>query len=323
MFTLPFQIPKSSSKIGLSDSIFSMGSCFAENMSHLLLENKFKALANPFGTIYNPHSIFKVIRTVLSSDFNADAIIENSGVYYHWDAHSEVSETNLSRLKSRLLETSKTARAQLLASHWLIITLGTAKVYSLRSSNEIVANCHKIPQKQFDSRLMTEMEIVESFESTHHLIKKHNPNINIILTVSPVRHIRDGLVENNMSKGVLLNAVNRITSAHSNIHYFPAYELMIDVLRDYRFYKRDMIHPSDHAVEYIWDRFCETYLDEQSISFLGKWDKIKRALNHKAFHPKSEAHQRFLKEIKSQLVSLTSQIDIEKELAIIEKQLDQ
>lgn len=317
MFKLNFDIPSSTQKINLKDEIYLAGSCFSDEIGGLLNENKFKSLSNPFGTIYNPISIFKLLR----NEVKEDEIIENQGVFYHWDSHGQVSALTQSEAQHSFSTQLNHSNEFLKKTDYLIITLGTSLVYRLKTTHQIVANCHKVPSSEFNKEFLTAEEIVTDFNKTFDYLTNQNPKLNVILTVSPVRHIKDGLVENNLSKSILLESVHQIVKAPSKVHYFPSYEIMMDELRDYRFYKKDMIHPSQEAVEYIWNRFVETFFDKQTIDFLSEWSKIKSALHHKPFQPGSAKHQQFLKNTLDQLDKLNDLIDTRVERDMLQKQL--
>jgi hypothetical protein len=317
VFKLNFNIPQSEKKINLKDSIYLVGSCFSDEVGSLLERNKFKSLSNPFGTIYNPHTIFKLLR----NEVLKDDILESQGVFYHWDCHGQVSGLSKSKLAVSFSEIRNQSNEFVRNTNWLIITLGTSIVYRFKASNKIVGNCHKIPATEFNKEFLSSSEIVDDFNKTLDSLKERNPKLNVILTVSPVRHIKDGFVENNLSKSILIESVHQMVSAHSYVHYFPSYEIMMDELRDYRFYKKDMIHPSEEAIEYIWKRFAETYVDKETFEFLNEWSKIKSALHHKPFQPDSTKHQQFLKNTIEQLNKLNDLVDTRVEREMLQKQL--
>lgn len=294
-----------------------IGSCFSDEIGELLASSKFSSLSNPFGTIYNPISIFRILR----DDINPLNTIENQGVIYHWDAHGSVSALSESETAKEVERLKSESSSYLQHADCLVITLGTSTVYQLNSSKEIVANCHKVGSKNFTKRFLTEEEILTDWEKAYEFLKKKNPDLSIIFTVSPVRHVRDGLVENNLSKSILIKSVHRIVSEFDGVSYFPSYEIMMDELRDYRFFAKDMIHPSDEAVGYIWDRFCQTYLDSESLDFKNEWGKISAAITHRPFQPNSSEHQKFLKKTIQQLTHFKEDIDVSKELEALQSQL--
>lgn len=317
MFKLKFDIPVSPKKINLKDKLYLSGSCFSDEIGELLLVNKFTSFSNPFGTIYNPISIFKLLR----NESVGNHITESQGVFYHWDCHGQISGLTQSEAQHSFSEQLNESNDFLKKSNWLIITLGTSIVYRLKSTNQIVANCHKIPSSEFHKEFLSTEEIIDDFNKTFNYLRNQIPNLNVILTVSPVRHVKDGLIENNLSKSILLAAVHDIVLGQDKVSYFPSYEIVIDELRDYRFYKKDMIHPSEEAVEYVWNRFAETYFDQETTNFLKEWSKIKSALQHKPFQPGSSKHQQFLSNTLDQLDKLNDLIDTSVEKEMIQKQL--
>lgn len=316
LFNLEFNIPKSAKKITLSDSLCLIGSCFSDEIGAYLDGNKFDNLSNPFGIIYNPHSIFKLI----AGQVEATNIIQSQEVFYHWDAHGHVSGLSAKDTENLFDQKKNSLQSSLVKSNWLVITLGTAIVYE-HGEVGIVANCHKVPSSNFHKRLLNQDEIIGQFDKLHSYLESINPTLSIILTISPVRHVRDGLMENNRSKAILLDAVHLIKDSYPNAEYFPSYEIIIDELRDYRFFESDMIHPSEAAVKYIWDRFGQTYFDQPTQDTLAEWNKIKAALNHRPFQPQSFSHQNFLKNTLEKLQKMNEKIDVSVELEQLKKQI--
>ncbi len=314
---LDFTIQSSFKKIELEDSIYLIGSCFSDEISKKLSSNKFQVLANPLGTIFNPISTFKIV----SGSINPNDLVESEGVYFHWDAHRKIS--GLSKKEAADIISSKVEESNqfLSKSKWLIVTLGTAWAYRLRSTKEIVANCHKIDDDKFHKELLDVKTIVGAFREFKMKMTKINPYINIILTVSPVRHIKDGLIENNRSKARLIEAVHDTVERFENVDYFPSYELMMDDLRDYRFYHSDLIHPNQQSIDYIWDRFTEIYFSNDALVFKEEWKKVEAALAHQPFQPKSQSHQNFLRETLESLSKLNEKVDLSKEIQKIKSQL--
>ncbi|HXA02678.1 MAG TPA: GSCFA domain-containing protein, partial [Cytophagaceae bacterium] len=209
----------------------------------------------------------------------------------------------------------------LLNAKILTITFGTAYVYRLKSNHELVSNCHKMPSSLFTKELLKAEQITKSFDIFYKKIITANPGLKIILTVSPVRHTKDSIQLNSVSKSVLRLACHSLAAANENISYFPAYEIMMDDLRDYRFYKEDMIHPTAVAENYIWEKFIDTYMETQSKEFIREWSGILKGLQHKPFHPESESHQAFIKETIRKVKSLSSRADLRIELNMLELQL--
>ena len=308
--------------IGLQQGVFTVGSCFADVIGEKLADNKFQALANPFGTTYNPYSIHKLLRyAIQSQEPEADSFLQNADVYLNYNFHSELSALNKSELDTHIQIRIKTSHEFLRDSEWLIITYGTAWVYERNDNNEIVANCHKMPDSHFTKQLLSQKKILESFDELYKELKAFNPKIKIILTVSPVRHMKDTFRLNNVSKSALLLSCFNLTLQYADVNYFPAYEIMMDELRDYRFYKTDMLHPSEEAEEYVWQKFKECYFDKSVNDFIAKWKKIKMAMQHRAFHRSSVSHQQFLQQTLTQLEELANTVDVSKEIAQIKSQI--
>ncbi len=316
MFTLEFNIAPSSKKISINDSIFMMGSCFSDEMGALMRQNKFDCLSNPFGTIYNPYSIFKL----LEAESQTENTIESQGIFYHWDAHGTISGLNQKGVESIFESRQDQTQQSLKSANWLIITLGTSFVYEHINAG-IVANCHKVMASSFKKRLLNQEEITSHFERLYSYLSELNPKLNIIFTVSPVRHIRDGLIENNHSKAVLIDAIQRIIHKYQDISYFPSYEILIDQLRDYRYYDSDMIHPSKEAIQYIWETFAHTYFDTETQEVLKQWSKLNSAINHKPFQPQSDSHQKFLKSTLEKMEKLNEKLDLSVELKQLKEQI--
>lgn len=317
MFKLAFDIPISQEKVHHQDGILCLGSCFSDHIATKLIQYKFSVTSNPFGTIFNPASIFRI----LQSDLSKNRCIENAGVFFHLDTHSSISTLSEESLVSLVSKTKKTLDKAVEKTGWLVITFGTSFVYRLKKDNTIVANCHKIPQSNFSKSLLSVEEICTDYLETIRAIRQKNSNLKVLLTVSPVRHTRDGLHENNISKGILHQAIHEITKSDQQAYYFPSYEIMVDELRDYRYYKEDMIHPSEQAVNYIWDKFRSTYIQSETNAFINEWSKIQSGLQHKPFHPESEAHQKFLIALEGKILTFRHQIDVSQELEHIKSQL--
>jgi len=296
---LQTQIPfkkQSDNLINYASNILLIGSCFVENIGNKLEYFKFQNLLNPFGILFHPKAIEALIAdSVGKKKYSEKDIFFYNEQWHSFDAHSKLSnpskEILLLELNSQLGLTNQKIQK---ASH-VIITLGTAWVYRFVESQNIVANCHKVPQKQFSKELLSVEEIVQSLENMVRLIKKVNPDVAIIFTVSPVRHLKDGFIENTQSKSHLITAIHSILT--DNIHYFPSYEIMMDELRDYRFYAEDMMHPNHLAIEYIWNKFKEVWISEDSNKIMDEVDVIQKNLQHKPFNPNSESHQKFLQNL--------------------------
>lgn len=291
--------------INYNSNLLLLGSCFSENIGAKLAYHKFKTLENPFGILFHPKAIENLIlKSVNSEAYTEDDIFLHNERWHCFEAHSTLSSTNKEELFSNLnLAVNQTSTAIQNASH-IIITLGTAWIYREIVTDSIVANCHKVPQKKFLKEILSVTEISKSLEAIVALIKSINSKASIIFTVSPVRHIKDGFVENQRSKSHLLTAIHNIVEPRQNSFYFPSYEIMMDELRDYRFYAEDMIHPNKTAINYIWEKFTSVWFDENSFTTMKEVDTIQKGIHHKPFNPNSEAHQQFLKKIQQKKETL-------------------
>jgi hypothetical protein len=287
-----------------ASSIVTTGSCFSDNIGQKLAENKFRVVVNPLGTCYNPLSIHKGL-TMKEPD--EDLFTQSSGTWRHFDFHSKF----FSETKDGLREMLKKRLAPR-TSDVVIITYGTSWVYKHKASGKIVANCHKRPQDEFEKILLTPQQIIQSFEELQSSISQK-----VIVTLSPVRHLKDTLELNSVSKSILRHAIY----SFRNVEYFPAYEIMMDDLRDYRFYESDMIHPSDVAIEYIWKKFSDRYFSEQTKSLNERWQKVLRSINHRVFNEGTEQHKRFLEGLLKELTGLNEALDVSREIDEIRKKV--
>ena len=276
-------------------NILLLGSCFSENIGNKLNYFKFQHLQNPFGILFHPKAIEQFIADVINGKtFTKEDLIYQNERYHSFNAHSSLSEVDENMILNNLNSQISTTQKFLENTSHLIITLGTAWVYRFIETDKIVANCHKIPQKKFLKELLNIAEIAESLEAIVSLAKSVNPNITILFTVSPIRHLKDGFVQNMQSKSHLISAIHEVINIRKNIHYFPSYEIMMDELRDYRFYAEDMIHPNKTAIQYIWECFTEVWFAENTASTLKEIDIIQKGIAHKPFNTKSEEHKKFL-----------------------------
>lgn len=294
-FRTTFHIPESDFKINHQHKILNIGSCFSDEMGNRLVDLKFDGLINPFGIIFNAYSIQNLIeRSIDKRYFTTDDVHQNGEQFFCFDVHSSFNALSKDEVLINLNLTLDRVHHQIQNCDVLMITLGTSWVYERIDTAEIVANCHKVEAKQFKKVLLTTEENFKSMDLIAFEITKINPNVKIITTVSPVRHIKDGMVENNVSKARLLDALYQLDLKYKQVNYFPSYELVMDDLRDYRFYKEDLIHPTNQAVEYIWEKFGETYFENSTQTIIQKISKINSALNHRPFNEESTSHQKFL-----------------------------
>jgi hypothetical protein len=312
----------SNHKIGLINGVFTIGSCFADAIGSRLHQSKFKVAVNPFGTTYNPLSIHKAIRYAFDNQNPPpESYLVRDDIHLNYGFHSNFSSMEKSALEASIREAIQSSHDFLKSAERILITYGTAWVYADKSSEGVVNNCHKMPATSFTKRLLSEQEIVASFNSLYADAKRFNPELKFILTLSPVRHIKDTLELNSVSKAVLRSACHTISSNFSDAEYFPAYEIMMDDLRDYRFYKSDMLHPTEEAEDYIWESFQTSYFDSATRKLIDEWSLIRVSLQHKPFHPQSRSHQKFLKDLVRKLEALSSNINVEREIAAVKSKI--
>jgi hypothetical protein len=316
-FRLEFDPPSLSQKIDLNDKIILVGSCFTEHVYNYLVASKFCALQNPNGILFNPVSIANALKRYIDHTLiSPSELFERDGLWHHWDFHSNLSCTSMEESLLRMNQTITLANGFLKEAQWLIITLGSAFVYEL-SGSHIVANCHKMPASHFTKRMLDPEEIISIYTAVVEQLKQFNHKLNIIFTISPVRHLRDGFVENNRSKAALIHAVNKLTGKQDHLHYFPSYELVVDDLRDYRFYAEDMVHPNYQATRYVWEKFCISSINGRSREVMKELDQLNMALQHKPLHPDSAEHMKFrnkYKEIATSLAARFPFMDFEHEI---------
>lgn len=308
--------------ISLTDPCLTVGSCFADHLGLLLQKNKFSVSINPFGTTYNPISIHKVLSYAIDNTMpSPETFGELNETFFNYDFHSSFSSLQKSTLESNLQRSISQCHEFMKSARVLMITYGTSWVYEREDNQEIVSNCHKIPSHHFSKKLLTQKKILESFGDLHKQLQTINPDLRIILTLSPVRHLKDSLELNAVSKSILRLSCHTLSEMYPDTEYFPAYEIVLDDLRDYRFYDRDMLHPSPEAIHYIWKIFCERYFTKDTRDFIRKWKDIMNAIEHRPYQPESISHQKFLKELVSQLEGLKSKVDVDKEIREVSKRL--
>ena len=277
--------------IRYGDGLLYLGSCFADEVGSICKGLGFNAMVNPFGVLYNPASIAQSVERLHSGKpFIAEEVIKvGEGQYCtfsHNTAFWNISETALLEQVNGNL---KAAHEHFMESRWIIVSLGTSWVFRHKETHQVVANCHKLPARQFDREFLT-ME--QSADCLAKMLQAH-PDKRFIFTVSPLRHLKDGLHENQLSKAALLLAVNQVCTKFDNAHYFPAYEILLDELRDYRFYKEDMVHPTEQAVRYIWERFTDFVIDPKEKPAMQAAAELKQMLQHRPMFPESEAFRKF------------------------------
>ena len=277
-----------------------IGSCFTEHIGNSLSELKFNVLQNPNGIIYDPISICQnLVSYIQQKTFEEKDIFERNGLWQSWQHHSRFSGTNKQNVLDLINDHQLAAHRFLKNADWLILTFGTAFSYRLLDDKtghtiQSVANCHKAPSGWFQKNLLSITEMVTAIDNCMHQLFHFNPKLKILFTVSPVRHVKDGIVENNQSKARLIETVHHMVNKFDKLFYFPAYELVIDVLRDYRFYDEDLVHPNRQATQFVFDHFVNTCMDNQSIDLLKQVAAIVNARNHRPFQPGTTTYQQFL-----------------------------
>ena len=307
-FRTPIPILKSDFPIDYNSKIVSLGSCFAVNITDKLDYYKFQNSCNPFGIIFNAVSIEKLVERAVNKEFFTEKdIFFHNDLWHCFEVHSELSNPDKEAFLKLLNELVVATNQQITKATHCIITYGTSWVYRNLESNLIVANCHKVPQKQFTKELLSVETIEKAMRNTITLIQRLNPNCKFIFTVSPVRHIKDGFVENQISKAHLISAIH---STHNSqlitCNYFPSYEILLDELRDYRFYAEDMLHPNMLAIDYIWKKFKEITILENNWIVMEEVEVIQKSLSHRAFNPNSESHQKFVAKLQERISKLSS-----------------
>lgn len=333
-FFTPVDIPKSNIQLRHDKGVVLLGSCFADNIGRKLEDAKFNTLQNPFGTLYNPASIAWLINSSITGkrfdEQSSELFSDSDGTWHSWMHHSVFSSPTAKTLADRMNHAGETLAAALQTAGTLIVTFGTAMAYTLRDSGTLVANCHKQDDKLFVRKRLTPDGIAETWKPLILRLREINPNIQIILTVSPIRHHRDGFHTNQISKSILLLAVEQIIETFRDrsempmVDYFPSYEIMMDELRDYRFYADDMTHPSPIAIQHIWQRFCDTHMSRETTDIIGQCEKIAKALAHRPSHPDSPAHRKFLANIHDQIETIKNKypyINLSQETALCNIQL--
>ena len=291
--------------IDYNSKVILLGSCFSDNIGKKLRYHKFQSVLNPFGILFHPKAIESVIKNAITKkEYTEEDVFFFNERWQSFTTHSKLSASSKEEALNQLNQASALINTALKSSTHIIITLGTSWVYRFLASGKIVANCHKVPQHKFKKELLPITEINKSLLSIISLVRKVNPNINFIFTISPVRHLRDGFIENQQSKSHLISALHQIIKNQKNIFYFPSYEIMMDELRDYRFYKEDMIHPNQIAINYIWEKFYENWLSDEAIDLKKQVIKIQRGLEHKPFNTDSNEYREFFSSLQKKIKAL-------------------
>ncbi len=304
-FHLGFPVDPLENAIQYSDKLLLMGSCFAEEIGEKLQEHRFNTVINPHGILFNPLSITHALTTYLDGKvYTQKDLFLHNDIWHSWDHHSRFSDVNPEKALQQMNSAAATAAHTLEQADWLILTFGSAHAHFLKENNRLVANNHKVPAANFYKRMLTPEEIITSLDNLMHRLFFRNRKVNILFTVSPVRYIRDGVVENNLSKAILLQCVHHLVNKFDRLFYFPAYELVIDDLRDYRFFKEDMVHPNEQAISYVWDKVIQSCIHPESQPLLHQIAALNRAAAHRPMNPESTQHQQFLKTYTDQVKKL-------------------
>lgn len=308
-FSTRIPIEKKENRIDYNSSILSLGSCFAVNIAEKFNYYKFQHFVNPFGILFHPLAISELVRRCAQEEFyTGNELFFHNERWHCFDAHSELSSGDSEILRHNLNQKLTDLKQQIRSTTNIFITYGTAWVYRERFSQKIVANCHKLPQAQFEKQLLSIDQIGKAVEQTISFVTQINPKAAVTFTVSPVRHLKDGFVENQRSKSHLIAAIHDQIATNipqpTMVNYFPSYEIMMDELRDYRFYAEDMIHPNQTAIDYIWERFSETNISPEVYPLMQDVAGIQKALAHKPFNPDSESHQHFMLQLNRKISEL-------------------
>lgn len=319
-FRTKVELPEGECRVTHEEQLMLWGSCFVENIGRYLCDNKFLCDVNPFGVLYNPLSISKAMRLLLQEKVYTVSDLRHDGrhwysLMHHSSFSSACPEECLSLINARM----KAGGEHIRKARWLMLTWGSAWVYEWKETGQVVGNCHKLADKHFRRRLLDVAEVVEDYRELFAAIHRINPEAQVLFTVSPVRHAKDGFHGNQISKSVLLLAIDRLCAEFPFCHYFPSYEIMMDELRDYRFYADDMLHPSAQAVEYIWECFSRCFFNEDTLRFLKEWEGIRKGLNHRPFDAQSEAYHRFISQILLKIESIKEKfpyLDLQNELSL-------
>ncbi|MDH5599526.1 MAG: GSCFA domain-containing protein [Cyclobacteriaceae bacterium] len=323
-FRTTISVKPSDYKISHADSFITIGSCFSNVIGHFLQSNKFDVLNNPFGTTYHPLAITKLLNYSLYNTPPTDnGFIENENIHYHLDFHSSLGDVSKNNCLKNITEKIEESHGYLKKKTTLIITLGTSFIYNYIKTNQTVANCHKLPAKEFTRTLSNPEEIIAQTSGMISNLLTHYPDLKIILTVSPVRHTKDTIQLNSVSKAILRLVCHELEQSFEQVSYFPSFEIMMDDLRDYRFYKDDFIHPTKIAEDYIINIFSETYFTEEIIRITKEWQKVIKALHHSPKHRESEGFKLFLQQTSQKIKGFENHFDVSDELKILEKRFNE
>jgi len=322
-FRTELQLASSKIEISQQTPLLTIGSCFSDTIGGRLVANKFTTLVNPFGTVYNPIPLHHLLTRSIEHTYpSTSSYINHRGLWANYEFHSRFNATTQEGVEHQIRDTIDQTNAFLQKARILIITYGSAFIYRRNDTGESVANCHKVPAGNFKKSLLDVNEIVQDFHQLHRTIKLNTNIEQIVVTISPVRHIRDSLEQNSVSKAILRVACQSFTERFTDVTYFPAFEIMMDDLRDYRFYKSDLIHPSDLAEDYLWEKFSGVYFSDETRQLLERWQEISKALQHKPFQPGTLHHRDFLVNTLARLEAIRSFMPVDAEIDQLKSILD-
>jgi hypothetical protein len=305
-FRLELNIKTWKEQLHLPHRISLIGSCFTEHMANRLRHYRFRVLENPHGILFNPLSIGIALQEYLNeSYYKSENLFEYNGLWQSWNHHGRFAASSPEVVLEMINAERQSATDFLRKTDWLIVTLGSSFIYELKDESIFnkekklypVANCHKVPAQNFQHRLMEENEVRQAIMGIIRTARQINTGLKIIFTISPVRHHREGLVENNRSKGRLHSALASVINPEAYIFYFPAYELVVDDLRDYRFYAEDLVHPNYFATRYVWEKFADACIDGESLTMMERIRKIQEAMQHRPRQPQSDQHKIFMQKM--------------------------
>ena len=310
-FHLDFEIKKLQPPIRHVNELFLVGSCFTENIGEKLRRYKFRVTENPNGILFNPVSVAEALTSYIEKTvYTPDDLFQLNEAWHSWKHHSRFSGLQPEEAVQKINNAIANAHERLKMADYILITLGSAWIYTLTDKapqarpGSVAANNHKAPSDWFHRRLMTPEDVLRVLDNVIHRLFFFNPSIRILFTISPVRHLREGMVENNRSKAVLIQTVHHLVDKFDRLYYFPAYELVIDDLRDYRFYAEDLVHPNYHATQYVWEKFAGACIEEEARALLEEIHSINLAFQHKPFNPGSGQHRKFLQSYLSKTVTM-------------------
>lgn len=316
--TLELDIPQLPKLIQHTDKILLIGSCFTENMSERLVTNKFRVLSNPHGILFNPLSVASSLDSYINNkEYTKGDLFQLNELWNSWDHHTRFSHSDADDALHGINQSQGEAAAFIREANWIVITLGSAFQYYLVDNNKPVANNHRAPAQWFEKRLLEIADINTALSATLDRLFTVNPNVQVLFTISPVRHIRDGVVDNNRSKARLIEVVHTLCYKYQQAHYFPAYELIIDILRDYRYYDIDFVHPNYLATSFVWEQFLRSCITEQAQYSMKLVQDVATARAHRTRFPDTEAHRKFKASYVQKVMDIKQQfpfLDLEEEL---------